>query len=128
MEKHTDEQIYDSMCDKNLTPVDFITLMFERTDVDGILYIPGWHYDWPGWMHNAPGSTDENDSYRCHVDWNLDKYEKMVKQFEELYNAIQKIAPYWNELDDDCLETAEYVSNLKKHQKNKLEKAYVHLM
>lgn len=104
-----EKEIYDSMNDYNLSPIDFITLMFERTDEDGILYIPGWHYDWPGWMHNASGSTDENDSYRCRVNWNLDKYEKLIKQFDAVYNALEKIAPYWEELEEDSLETAKQV-------------------
>lgn len=104
-----EEQIYDSMCDENLTPIDFITLMFDRTEEDGVLYIPGWHYDWPGWMSGAVGSTDENDSYRCQVDWNLNKYEKLLKQYEELYDALQKIAPHWQEIDHGCLETAQRI-------------------
>lgn len=106
------EQIYDSMNDYDLAPSDFITLMFERTDEDGILYIPGWHYDWPGWMSGAEGSTDENDSYRCQVDWNLNKYEKLLKQFGDLYTAIQKIAPYWEELEE-CFELEEMEEVLK---------------
>ena len=40
--------------DDNLTPVDYIRHIFDRTDLDGIAYIPGWHYDRPGWMTNAP--------------------------------------------------------------------------
>lgn len=36
-----EEKIIDSMSEENLSPADFITLMFERTDEDGILYIPG---------------------------------------------------------------------------------------
>ena len=63
-----EEKVIDSMSETALTPADFITLMFERTDEDGVLYIPGWHYDGPGWMENVLGSTDENDSYRCRVD------------------------------------------------------------
>ena len=59
------EKIINSMDDINLTPTDFITLMFERTDEDGVLYIPGWLYSRPGWESDAPGSTDENDSFRC---------------------------------------------------------------
>ena len=53
MENQMEKEIYDSMSDSNLSPADFITLMFERTDEDGILYIPGWHYDRPGWLHNV---------------------------------------------------------------------------
>ena len=100
MENQMEKEIYDSMKDCNISPADFITLMFERTDEDGVLYIPGWHYDRPGWESGTPGSTDENDSYRCQVDWNLEKYEKLLKQFDELYNAIKQIAPYWDELEE----------------------------
>ena len=70
-----------SMDDADLTPADFITLMFERTDEDGVLYITGWHYSRPGWQFEASGSTDENDSYRCKIDWNLEKYEKVKAKF-----------------------------------------------
>ena len=100
MENQMEKEIYDSMKDCNISPADFITLMFERTDEDGVLYIPGWHYDRPGWESGTPGSTDENDSYRCQVDWNLEKYEKLLKQFDELYNAIKQIAPYWDLLEE----------------------------
>ena len=41
MGNQMEKEIYDSMGDSNLSPADFITLMFERTDEDGILYIPG---------------------------------------------------------------------------------------
>lgn len=57
--------------DDNLTPVDYIRHIFDRTDMDGIAYIPGWHYDRPGWMTNAPGSTDENDGYCCRLNWSM---------------------------------------------------------
>ena len=77
-----EEKIIDSMSETALAPADFITLMFERTDEDGILYIPGWHYDRPGWESNAPGSTDIDNSYRCKIDWNVDKLEKISEQFK----------------------------------------------
>lgn len=95
-----EEKTIDSMSETFLTPTDFITLMFERTDEDGILYIPGWHYDRPGWEQSTPGSTDENDSYRCRVDWNLAKYEKLIDKFNRHYELIQEIAQYWDALRD----------------------------
>ena len=73
-----EQKIIDSMRDFEQHPAEFITLMFERTDEDGILYIPGWHYNRPGWEWDAPGSTEENDSYRCKIDWNLEKHEKVT--------------------------------------------------
>ena len=85
--------------DSSLNPVDFITFMFERTDEDSFLFIPGWHYDRLGWEYGVQGSTDENDSYRCRVDWNLNKYEKLLEKFNRHYAAIKKIALCWNELD-----------------------------
>jgi hypothetical protein len=103
-----EEKIIDSMSDSTLTPADFITLMFERTDEDGILYIPGWHYDRPGWESNAPGSTDENDSYRCKIDWNLAKYEKVKEKFEEFYLALKEIAKFHDEIYED-LDNAETI-------------------
>lgn len=93
-----EEKIIDSMNELTLTPADFITLMFERTDEDGILYIPGWHYNRPGWGFNAPESTDENDSYRCKLNWNLSKYEKTLEKFNTVYSALEKIAGHYDEL------------------------------
>lgn len=95
-----EENVIDSMNEITLLPADFITLMFERTDEDGILYIPGWHYNRPGWMHNAPGSTNDDDSYRCKVDWNLSKYERTLKKFNKVYSAIEEIAKFYDELFD----------------------------
>lgn len=115
-------QIYDSMSDINLAPADFITLMFDRTDEDGILYIPGWHYDRPGWECGTPGSTDEYDSYRCCVDWNLAKYERLLKQFNELYSALLEMASYYDELDE-TLESAKKV--LKKPELVKVWDIYI---
>lgn len=103
-----EEKIIDSMSDSTLTPADFITLMFERTDEDGVLYIPGWHYSRPGWESDAPGSTDENDSYRCKIDWNLAKYEKVKEKFEEFYLALKEIAKFHDEIYED-LDNAETI-------------------
>lgn len=92
------EEIIDSMSEFTLTPSDFITIMFERTDEDGILYIPGWHYDRPGWQWHAEGSTDIDNSYRCKIDWNLDKYEKVLKKFNRVYSSLKEIAKFYDEL------------------------------
>lgn len=92
------EKIIDSMCEIELTPADFITLMFERTDEQGVLYIPGWHYDGPGWEVGAINSTDEEYSYRCRLDWNLSKYEMILDEFNKVYDAIEKLAKYHDEI------------------------------
>lgn len=80
--------------DANLSPVEFIDLMFERTDEDGILYIPGWHYD-------IPGNSDEENSYRCRVNWNISDCEKISKEFTAVFESIKRIADVYDEIDGD---------------------------
>ncbi len=91
-----ENETFRSFDDPELALEDFITLMFERTDEDGILYIPGWHYDGPGQGFSDENHTDENDSYRCHVDWNLSDYENLlqvVKVHIALLNFLSKHHP-----------------------------------
>ena len=106
-----EEKIIDSMSETMLDPADYITLMFERTSEDGILYIPGWHYSRPGWMHDAPGSSDEGSSYRCKIDWNLDKYEKVKSKFEKVYGALSEIAKFYDELYADEQDASKVLKN-----------------
>ena len=74
--------------DPALTPEELIGLMFERTDLDGILLIPGWHYDGASWDAN-----DIRDSYRCHMKWTITDMDRVIAQFHKLYAALEKIAP-----------------------------------
>ena len=78
--------------DTSLSPKEFIELMFERTDLDGILLIPGWYYDGTSWDAN-----DIQDSYRCHMNWTIADMDRIISQFHKLYAALEKIATY---LDD----------------------------
>ena len=76
----------------DLTPSEFISLMYERTDDEGIIYIPGWHYD-------TPGNADEENSYRCCVTWSLVDYERIKDEFSFLYDCLEKIAEKYDALD-----------------------------
>ncbi|MBQ5321960.1 MAG: hypothetical protein J6J07_00775, partial [Oscillospiraceae bacterium] len=78
----------------NLLPEEYISLMFERTDEDGILYIPGWYSD-------VPENNNENDSYRCRINWNLSDLEKISEKFRTIYDGIKKIAALYDNIDDD---------------------------
>ena len=104
-----DERFIDSMSETTVAPADFITMMFERTSEDGVLYIPGWHYSRPGWQNNAPGSTDENDSYRCKIDWNLAKYEKVKAKFEKVFAALREIAMHDEKIAADMDNAAKVI-------------------
>lgn len=92
-----EEMIISSMDDAALTPSDFITLMFERTDEDGLLFIPSF-------------SVDDRD-YRCRVDWNLEKYETLLQKFEKHHNAIKSIAKVYDEIDNDSIKAKELLKN-----------------
>ena len=78
----------------NLLPEEYISLMFERTDEDGILYIPGWYSD-------VPENNNENDSYRCRMNWNLSDLEKISEKFRTIYDGIKKIAAVNDDIDGD---------------------------
>ena len=84
------KEIYDSMTDEKLSPFDFITLMFERTDEDGILYVPDLY----------PEYSEEAVSYRCKMDWNLAKYEKTLEKFRRLYASIERCAAHYAALEE----------------------------
>lgn len=69
--------------------------MFEHTDEDGVLYIPGWPYD---------NNYDEEESfYKCKMNWNKADAEKAVADFGALYEALEAIAkiPDYREPDFD---------------------------
>lgn len=81
--------------DDNLTPEECITLMFDRTSDDGILYIP--------WLTMLGNLIDEV-SYRCRMTWDWRDYEKALDEFNALYEDLSKIAEVYDELGDDINE------------------------
>lgn len=83
---------FDTMLDKNPTPQEYITEMFERTDENGILYLPASH-TFTGVIEPEP-----DYDYRCGINWNLSKYELVLKKFTTVFEAIKRIAPFENEL------------------------------
>ncbi len=77
----------------SLEPVDYIYYMFDRTDENGIAYLPDF------------GKTDtrftesEPESMRCKIDWNVDKRDRFVKKFEQICYCLKRIAGVGAELD-----------------------------
>lgn len=96
----TENKSFYSFDDPELELKDFITLMFERTDEDGILYIPGWHYDAPGQGFSEDLHTDEKDSYRCLVNWNLADYEHFMDVARSHVAVIRFLAEKFGNLLD----------------------------
>ncbi len=83
---------FDTMLDHNPTPQEYIAQMFERTDEDGVLYIPASHT-----FTNIIEPVPDYD-YRFVLDWNLSKYESVVKKITDVMEAIKKIGPFEDEL------------------------------
>ena len=99
-----EKDIFDSMCNLELSPEDFITLMFERTDEDGILYVPALYRTPAGWELGVP-ETYDNESYRCKMNWNLFKYEKVLKKFQKHLDIIKQIGNIKKEDREKGIET-----------------------
>ena len=76
--------------DKELSPIDYINLMFENTNEKGILYIPGWYY-----------LNEPEYSLRCKIKWNYKDLEDTIFKFNELTRKIEKIAAIYREAGND---------------------------
>lgn len=94
-------EFIDRMEDPSLAPTELIDLMFERTDENGVLYIP----EWPDFY----GCCDQ--SYKCRVKWNLRQYEALSEEFDRLYYALEDIAPFWDDLREKPLEAQQILGN-----------------
>lgn len=76
---------FDELMEKDLTPQEYIAEMFERTDEDGVLYLPASH-TYTGVLAPWP-----DYDYCCRMNWNLARYEAVLGKFNKVYEAIQKI-------------------------------------
>ena len=84
------EEKIDLMRDGDLSPEKLIALMFDRTNEDGILYVPALFYYPAGWEYGVP-ETHEDESYRCKMNWNVFKYEKTLEKFKKHLDNIERI-------------------------------------
>ena len=88
--------------DDDITPEEYIELMFEKTDEDGILYIPGWQYG---------NLYEPNCSYRCRLNWNLYDFEKVTNEFNALYSDLSVIAEKYDKLGENAEENKEILGS-----------------
>ncbi len=66
-----------------MTPYELLTLMYERTDDSGLLYVP----------RLLLGASDmEQYSYKCEMDWSYQDYEDVKAAFKKLYKSILAVA------------------------------------
>ena len=73
------------------TPEEFIDLMYDNLNEDGVTFIPG-PYDDSKYL----GGTF---SYRCRIAWDNNGRKEAQKKFASLFDALKKIAEYDDKLD-----------------------------
>ena len=90
---------------KEITPNEYIYLMFEHTNVeDGILYFP--------WSKNI-GYKNIVVTYKTEMNWNLTECEKTMAEFNELYSNLEKIASVYEVITDNPCENKDIFNNEK---------------
>ncbi len=66
----------------NLSPAQYVSLMFSRTSENGYLYLPGWYHD----------CVDDSDLvYECAISWNRTDCEQTIGEIEALLSGIERI-------------------------------------
>lgn len=77
--------------ESDITPLEYIYLMFDRTDDNGVLYIP----EFP----NDLSLCEEKYSYRCKMNWTMEDRNSVCSEFKKLYSDLKKIAEKYEQLD-----------------------------
>lgn len=66
-----------------LTGEEYMDFMFEKTDLEGILYIPGWY-----------ALSEPEHSIRCELRWNCVDCENIKTRFQQLKTDLMALAKY----------------------------------
>lgn len=77
--------------ESDINPLEYIYLMFDRTDDNGVLYIP----EFP----NELSLCEEKYSYRCKMNWTMEDRNSVCSEFKKLYSDLKKIAEKYEQLD-----------------------------
>lgn len=91
--------------DENVTPIQFLKLMFEQTGLDGKLYLEDW-------LDVDSDELDDTYNYCCEMKWNQEQFDELVEEYRNLYDSIQRIAEVYDLMDG----TVETASRLLKRQ------------
>lgn len=78
--------------DENISPIQFLTLMFEHTGTDGKLYLEDW-------LNVDSEELNYSHNYCCEIKWNQEQFDELVQEYRKLYMSIQKIAEVYDLLD-----------------------------
>ena len=83
--------------------------MFDKTDENGILYLPEWS--------SEPDVPDTGRFYRCQMAWNEKDLEQVIRDYQELYTSLLELG---EEIRNTKTEHEEFFENLEKSLKNQL--------
>lgn len=85
---HYSKLVYDATSDDygRMSPARLLSLMFEKTDNDGNMYINKWPYD------NDSLAEHTERAYKCHMNWTRRDFNIYAANFEALYKSIAEFA------------------------------------
>lgn len=78
--------------DENITPVQFLKLMFEQTGLDGKLYLADW-------LDVDSDEFDDRHNYSCEIEWDREQFDELVQEYRGLCESIQRIAEVYDLID-----------------------------
>ena len=88
---------------RELSPETLIAQMFDKTDEKGVLLVPAHPY-------RAGKYTEGRKWLRCVMEWTSGDRDRIIKEFDDLYNALAEIAAASPELGESSAENEEVLS------------------
>ena len=76
----------------NISPIEFVKLMYENTDENGNLNLYDW-YD----VNKDDATTHKN--YSCKIKWSKEDVEKLIDSYKSLHRALRIISKNLDELN-----------------------------
>ena len=95
-----------SIADKDynrLSPDDVITLMYERTDKEGIMIVPDHPYE-------TKKGSEGSVWLRCVMEWTKKDRDEVIEECKNLYKALSRISKVYYDLSPSLYENEELLS------------------
>jgi hypothetical protein len=78
-----DNHISDSSCPPDMTPEGLIRMMYEKTDENGVLYLPSWPYE----------ESDEDHELELVLHWDEAGRDAVISDFRKLLKDLEENDP-----------------------------------
>ena len=89
----------------DVSPIEFLELMYKNTGSDGRLNLHGW-YD------VEKDDTVSTNSYQCIIKWTKEDVEKIIEEYKLLHKELRTISKNLDKCDEACLaQTDPYIQS-----------------